>query len=120
MKPSTNRHPAEVNRRFANYIAMAVRNAMEGFHVRHLTDAQMKDLNPTIRNAVYTALHAFDNYENSATAKQYVDFTWRMIPDYWEEPQLLDSFLEAESHAADPAQPVWASDTSAPPSNHPS
>ena len=99
---------------------MAVRNAMEDFHVKHLTDAQMKDLNPTIRNAVYTALYAFDNYEDSATAKQYVDFTWRMIPEYWEDPQLLDSYLEAVPHTTDSDQSVSAADTSAPPSNHPS
>jgi len=31
---------------------------MENFYVAHLTDTQMRELNPIIRNAVYTALHA--------------------------------------------------------------
>jgi hypothetical protein len=30
----------------ACYIAMVVRNAMEDFHCQHLTDDQMKELNP--------------------------------------------------------------------------
>ena len=42
----------------ALYISMVVRNAMEDFHGKHLSDAQMKEINPIIRNAVYTALYA--------------------------------------------------------------
>lgn len=37
-------------------IAIAVRNEMEDFHCEHLTDSQMKELNPIIRNAIVTAL----------------------------------------------------------------
>ena len=44
---------------------MVIRNAMEDFHCEHLTDDQMKDLNPIIRDAVCTALHAFNNYEQA-------------------------------------------------------
>jgi len=35
---------------------MVVRNATEEFHAEHLTDEQMRELNPIIRNAIYTAL----------------------------------------------------------------
>src|SRR5262245_60252351 len=42
----------------AMYVAMVVRNALEDFHCRHLSDEQMKELNPLIRNAICTALHA--------------------------------------------------------------
>jgi len=52
-----------------NYIAMVIRNTMEDFHCEHLTDDQMKELNPIIRNAVCTALHAFKNYEHSDAAQ---------------------------------------------------
>lgn len=84
---------AEETRKLANYIAMVVRNAMEDFHHEHLSDDQMKQLNPIIRNAVCTALHAFENYEHADEAGRFVDFNMRMIPRYWERPQLLDGYV---------------------------
>src|SRR5215216_3852379 len=78
-------------------IAMAVRNAMEDFHCQHLSDAQMKELNPIIRNAVCTALHAVKRYDQSKGAQSFVNFHTRMIPTYWERPVLLDDFLEMEA-----------------------
>ena len=42
----------EVMRYQAKYISIVIRNAMEDFHTKHLSDAQMKELNPIIRNAV--------------------------------------------------------------------
>lgn len=79
----------------ALYIAMVIRNAMEDFHVKHLSDAQMKELNPVIRDAIYTALHALSLAKQSPMAKRYVGFQLQLIPDYWEEPQLLEDFSEA-------------------------
>ncbi len=78
----------------ATYIAMVVRNAMEDFHCEHLTDDQMKQLNPIIRNAVCTALHAFNNYEKADAAARFVDYNFRMIPKYWEKPELLDGYVQ--------------------------
>jgi hypothetical protein len=40
-------------------VALAVRNAVEEFHVKHLIDARMAERNLIIRNAIYTALHAW-------------------------------------------------------------
>jgi hypothetical protein len=60
---STRPEPVKEDQQLANFIAMVVRNAMEDFHCQHLTDDQMKELNPIIRNAICTALHAFNNYE---------------------------------------------------------
>src|SRR5206468_10541045 len=77
----------------AMYIAMVVRNALEDFHCRHLSDEQMKELNPLIRNAICTALHAVKRYDVSPGARSFVDFHTRMIPKYWERPVLLDDFL---------------------------
>jgi hypothetical protein len=84
---------SEKTRLFAMYIAMVVRNAMEDCYVEHLSDSQMRELNPIIRNAIYTALHASEIYGSSLAAKRFVDLTMRMIPSYWENPVLLDSFL---------------------------
>ncbi len=82
------------DQQLANYIAMVIRNAMEDFHCAHLTDDQMKELNPIIRNAVCTALHAFNNYEKTDAAARFVDFNFCVIPKYWENPELLDDYVE--------------------------
>ena len=82
------------DQQLANYIAMVIRNAMEDFHCEHLTDEQMQELNPIIRNAICTAIHAFRNYERVEAAREFVDFQCRMIPGYWEEPKLLNDYVE--------------------------
>ena len=81
-------------KQFATYIAMAVRNAMEDFHCEHLTDEQMMQLNPIVRNAICTALHAFNHYERDEQAQEFVDFQFRMIPRYWEVPELLPDYMK--------------------------
>lgn len=83
---------SEGERRFALLFAMVIRNAMEDFHCKHLTDEQMKELNPIIRNAVCTALHAFNHYEQSAQAKKFVDFQFKCMPKYWEPPDLMENY----------------------------
>ena len=50
----------------AKYAAIVVRNAMEEFHCKHLSDEQMEELNPIIRNAIYTALCSSTYYKDSA------------------------------------------------------
>jgi Plasmid pRiA4b ORF-3-like protein len=79
-------------RQMAMIIAMAVRNAMEDFHCQHLSDAQMRDLNPIIRNAICTALHALKNYSKSAKAREFINFSALLIPNYWEKPELIAPF----------------------------
>ena len=91
---------SEETQHYARFIAMVARNAMEDFHVSHLSDEQMKELNPIIRNAIATALHAFNHYEQSDAAKRFVDFQFRCIPKYWEPPQLLEGYVEMLSRDA--------------------
>ena len=74
----------------ATYIAMVVRNEMENFHCKHLTDSQMKELNPIVRNAIYTALYAAN--DTSKEAERFVQFQISLIPDYWEPPELSSDF----------------------------
>ncbi len=88
-------------KKFAKFIAMFVRNNMEDFHVKHLTDKQMKELNPLIRNAIYTALYVNDLKMKAMARKKETEIGVRartcsawaamMIPDYWEEPELMKS-----------------------------
>ena len=78
--PNQKPEAQEEERQFALFIAMVIRNAMEDFHAKHLTDEQMKELNPIIRNAVCTALHAFNHCSTEPPAKRYIDYHSRMVP----------------------------------------
>jgi hypothetical protein len=74
------------------YIAKVVRDAMEDFHCKNLSDSQMKELNPIIRNAIYTAVYAYLAPEDDLLSRYYVGLTTRTIPDYWEKPQFLEDY----------------------------
>jgi hypothetical protein len=76
----------------AMLIAIAVRNEMEDFHCQYLTDSQMKELNPIIRNAIVTALYATGNYSEDEASRKWVNFQSMLIPEYWEEPELTEGF----------------------------
>lgn len=80
--------PTKETQALAKYIAMVVRNEMEDFHCEHLSDAQMRQLNPIIRNGICSALHAWLNYDEYENAKAFADHALLMIPDYWEEPEI--------------------------------
>ncbi len=73
----------------SKYISIVIRNAMEDFHNKYLSDEQMKELNPIIRNAVYTALYSMQYGKDSMRAKEFMDYHIDMIPSYWEEPELI-------------------------------
>lgn len=64
----------------AKAIASIIRNQMEDFHCKYLTDEQMKELNPIIRNSIYSALQLIrqDPMMLYVYAKMYV-------PTYWED-----------------------------------
>ena len=78
----------------AKYIAVVVRNAMEGFHSKYLSDEQMRELNPIIRNPIYTALYTTHYYRESANVKAFISQQSSMIPTYWEEPKFIEGFKE--------------------------
>ena len=73
-------------------ISMYIRNEMEDFHCKHLSDEQMKELNPIIRQAVYNILlflKLADSKELNSyivAAQQIVNFQEQLLPDYWELP----------------------------------
>jgi hypothetical protein len=86
---------------------MHVRNCLEELHgggsrldftdsggeYRGLTDEQMALINPIVRNAVADILHALDHMELSA-ARKLLGFTGMLVPNYWEPPELTDSYRE--------------------------
>ena len=75
--------------RCSMYIAMTVRNFMEDFHCVHLSDAQMAELNPIIREAIITALRDWEQATETMSPRAVEKFGWTvmMIPDYWEIPK---------------------------------
>jgi hypothetical protein len=92
-KPLELPFPQEQLKGIATYIAMAVRNEIENFHSEYLSDGQMRELNPLIRNAIYTALHALSNVGCSEAAREFVKLQTSLVPNYWEEPHLTEDFL---------------------------
>tara|TARA_R110002020_G_scaffold469549_1_gene694660 strand:+ start:85 stop:357 length:273 start_codon:yes stop_codon:yes gene_type:complete len=66
-------------------LSMMVRNKMEDFHVENLTDKQMKELNPLIREGIMQGLLALQ--DKSHYNCQLLGFLGMMIPDYWEIPE---------------------------------
>lgn len=92
---------SDADRLQATVLAMSVRNALEGtLHggdagTLSLTDEQMRILNPIVRNALATALHARSNYHRCRPARGYLDFQVRLIPDYWEPAELLPDYVDA-------------------------
>ena len=79
----------EKRKYFTKFIAMVVRNNMEDFHSKNLSDKQMKELNPLIRDGIYTALSVLLENKDGKYDK-FIKFTTGMIPTYWEEPKLIE------------------------------
>ena len=73
-------------------LAMNIRNNMENFHFEHLSDEQMNELNPIIRQAIYDILSYFNPTSNDANncekivAQDHINYLIQSIPDYWELP----------------------------------
>ena len=70
----------------AKVIAAYIRMYMEDFHCKHLSDEQMKELNPIIRNAIYTFL--IDYYNDNLID---ISSVCRLnLPSYWEDCEYLN------------------------------
>jgi len=61
-----------------------------------LSSEQMKELNPIIRNAIYTALYASTNPDKAS--QEFVLFQSMLIPSYWEEPKLTEEFKKLQNN----------------------
>lgn len=83
----------EVLKFYSKIIVIGIRNEIEQFHVDYLTDAQMKELNPLIRNAIYKALFAISNSDTNAFCRELMIMYSKCVPDYWEDPE-LDEHLQ--------------------------
>lgn len=76
----------------AMVIAMHVRNEMEEFHGKNLSDKQMKELNKIIRTAIFEAIYIRNKWINTRKQENRRPWEYRfswlvmMMPDYWEIP----------------------------------
>jgi hypothetical protein len=61
--------PTEETVLIALFVLEYLRNSLEKFHVKYLSDAAMRELNPIIRNAVLSAIHVFLLRKQSPSAK---------------------------------------------------
>ena len=87
-------------------IAVNVRNKMEDFHIKYLSDEQMKELNPIIRQAIYEVLRQFYFLKKGSQEQQHIALVkilgrLAMIPDYWEDPELTEEDLAREAKLAE-------------------
>ena len=69
----------------AKVIASYVRLNMEDFHCENLSDKQMKELNPLIRNAIYTALC---DLERGGIMRTHLVQRLNLAP-YWEDCEYM-------------------------------
>ena len=69
----------------AKAVAAYVRMNMEDFHCKHLSDEQMKELNPIIRNAIYTFL-IDERDKNTISISSVCKLN---LPSYWEDCEYL-------------------------------
>lgn len=76
----------EDNNYLAKTIAAYVRMNIEDFHSEHLSDKQMKELNPLIRNAIFSF---WEDWDSGRIGK-----IWgvRMLncPEYWEDCEYMN------------------------------
>lgn len=67
-------------------LATYVRYHIEEFHSKHLSDEQMRELNPLIRNAIFTM---FEDISEEINFK--ISGLLRLnLPDYWEDCEYID------------------------------
>jgi hypothetical protein len=100
------RNTKEALQTWAKILAMHVRNKMEDFHCEHLSDAQMKELNPIIRKAIFETLRQLYFLKNGTrkqrlVAIQSIHFLFLLLPDYWEAPDLTEAERADEDELAE-------------------
>ena len=81
------------NNLLAKAVAYYIRNGIEDFHMNYLSDEQMRELNPLIRNAIYTFLVDFKQGINKIASDENIgiciDYVFRST-----HPHLLHEGLK--------------------------
>lgn len=85
--------PENGTAQFAIFISKVIRDEIEDFHVKYLHDEAMSELNPIIRNAVFSAVHVYLLQDQNEAARKFVAHKLRTVPRYWEAPVLDEDML---------------------------
>ena len=84
--------------RIAKAAAAFLRNQIEDFHVRYLSDDQMKSLNPLIRGAIYSFLVDFgDNYtkiSSKSNINKCADYILSLTIDFLRKESFPESKIK--------------------------
>ena len=84
--------------RIAKAAAAFLRNKIEDFHVRYLSDDQMKSLNPLIRGAIYSFLVDFgDNYtkiSSKSNINKCADYILSLTIDFLRKESFPESQIK--------------------------
>jgi hypothetical protein len=55
----------------------------------------MREMNPLIRNGIYTTLQAVKAMKRSRKARDWINMHVLQIPSYWETPELLPGYAKS-------------------------
>lgn len=80
-------------------IARVVRDELEDFHVNHLSEQLMPEMNQLVRKGVYNGLFALANYSTDEFSRNFVNLNIASLPDYWEEPELIPELADSLAQA---------------------
>jgi hypothetical protein len=78
----------------AAIMSRIVGNALAELRHEEFSDEQMRRLTPIVRNAIATALHAFEQFERSEKAQQFIAFHCQNVAGEPDQAQLLDYYVE--------------------------
>lgn len=74
---------------FAMFITTVILGEINRRWKRRLRAGQMEELSDVIRDAVYSSLHARENYDKLASSKQFVDAIRVLMPRYYQPAVLI-------------------------------
>lgn len=94
-KSETSKRVENARKQVAKFVAMIVRDGIEDFHCKYLTDEQMHELNTLVRDAIYTALYVMER-RNDPRFKDFIEGAWQAIPSYWEDPKLWPGMADPQ------------------------
>jgi hypothetical protein len=78
----------------AAIMSRIVGNALSELNLDEFSEAQRRRLTPIVRDAIATALHAFEHFEGSEKAQQFVAFHCQHVSGEPEQARLLDYYVE--------------------------
>lgn len=101
----------EILKRFSKIIALWVRAELEDLHSEgEISQATMAKLNPLVRHAIYNSLFALAHWDKSVEAREMIKWYDKSIPDYWEDPVLIEMLSKAIPEDMNWQKPKFNSD----------